>query len=119
MDAADPFSLQLAAVTAARRREALWSELMALRTLRRELQAARPGLFRAWIDGWRAPSAVLYGDRMGELSAMLDRVEGELELAEFGIDAECDRLAAEEAVARRAATPDHAVTATGRAPWSS
>lgn len=76
---------------AERRAQALERELYALRTLRAEVDAMRPGLLLEQLDGWRAGAAEHYAERVRDVRLGLAGAEYLLADAEGAVATALER----------------------------
>ncbi|UIP60075.1 hypothetical protein [Agromyces marinus] len=107
-----------AATLAARRREMLEPELLALRVLRAEIACVRPGLLVERVEGWQSLAGDRYADLMRDLAGALADAETELERAEREAQAAVLALEEAEATARRLAmAPPTPHRPNPGAPW--
>lgn|GEM_PF-2635245 len=106
-------SAPVSAAVAALRLGAIEQTLLALRTLRVEVELVRPGLVLERIDGWHADAAELHAERASELRLALAGAEQALLDAEAGLEVERERARVAHAAALATATPDRPVTGSG------
>ncbi|MBM7502855.1 hypothetical protein ACFPER_05190 [Agromyces aurantiacus] len=115
MIASDPFH-PTAGVAADRLLDALDHLLFGLRAFRAEVERVQPGLVLERIDGWHSGAADHYADRTTEVRVAVAGAERFLLDAEaaIAIARERARTAQAAAIAAALATPDGAMSPTGR-----